>query len=144
MKLSDFGLCKPVDVGALPPLAEEEDAASADGSPGLQGARSPPGAEPSPTGARLAAWQRNRRKLVCHPLAVEHSPIQPDFRKTDGAYLVNVIRAMIHVDGRTTVMFPALLCHSLFNGGFRAPLLRGRCGVPTVRACDLVPVCVCV
>lgn len=70
MKLSDFGLCKPVDVGALPPLAEEEDAASADGGPALQGVRSPPGAQPSPSGARLAAWQRNRRKLVCRSPAL--------------------------------------------------------------------------
>jgi serine/threonine protein kinase len=75
LKLSDFGLCKPVDIGALPPLAEEEDGQPGETSPGLQGLRSPPGSEPSPTGARLAAWQRNRRKLVprvsrlCHASA---------------------------------------------------------------------------
>eukprot|EP00884_Botryococcus_braunii_P006452 jgi/Botrbrau1/15808/Bobra.4_1s0157.2 len=64
LKLSDFGLCKPVDIGTLPPLAEEEDGQAGEASPVAQGLRSPPGAEPSPTGARLAAWQRNRRKLA--------------------------------------------------------------------------------
>ena len=56
MKLSDFGLCKPVDVSTLPAFA-----AAVPGVP-------PPGGLPSPgprsQSEQLRHWQENRRKLA--------------------------------------------------------------------------------
>ncbi|GAB4822162.1 hypothetical protein N2152v2_009208 [Parachlorella kessleri] len=56
MKLSDFGLCKPVDVATLPPFMAGQDPSA-------------PGVLPSPSHARsqseqLRHWQENRRKLA--------------------------------------------------------------------------------
>lgn len=57
LKLSDFGLCKPVDVQRLPPLPENEELVNLDGS-----------AAGKASGRSQAAikqhWQANRRKLA--------------------------------------------------------------------------------
>ncbi|KAK9825923.1 hypothetical protein WJX81_007164 [Elliptochloris bilobata] len=58
MKLSDFGLCKPVDVSKLPTL-HEEDVPSPSSEPGGLVASSQ-----RPRGEKLAHWQANRRKLA--------------------------------------------------------------------------------
>lgn len=58
VKLSDFGLCKPVDVSALPTLREGEEFTDADGRPAEATAGSRPQAE------QLEHWQRNRRQLA--------------------------------------------------------------------------------
>lgn len=55
MKLSDFGLCKPVDVGALPIFAAAGDAAAVKALP------SPSALSPE---EQLRHWQQNRRKLA--------------------------------------------------------------------------------
>ncbi len=55
LKLSDFGLCKPVDVSQLPTVLEDTGMDNAD-------ARTP---TTSMTSAQLKHWQENRRKLVC-------------------------------------------------------------------------------
>lgn len=54
LKLSDFGLCKPVDVSQLPTVLE-------DGAMDANSERPPSGAM---TSAQLKHWQENRRKLV--------------------------------------------------------------------------------
>jgi serine/threonine protein kinase len=55
VKLSDFGLCKPVDVSMLPTLSEEGEMGDASNMPG-----------PSvrTQAEQLQHWQRNRRQLV--------------------------------------------------------------------------------
>ena len=55
MKLSDFGLCKPVDVGTLPAFAAAGDAATLSTLP------SPSALSPE---EQLRHWQENRRKLA--------------------------------------------------------------------------------
>lgn len=59
MKLSDFGLCKPVDVSALPPLADIQGASAAQAGDSA-------GAVPDEASQReqLLHWQQNRRKLA--------------------------------------------------------------------------------
>jgi serine/threonine kinase 38 len=59
MKLSDFGLCKPIDCSKLPTLMETEE--SEDVSEDLSGSR--PGSGRSQA-EQLANWQRNRRSLA--------------------------------------------------------------------------------
>lgn len=57
LKLSDFGLCKPVDVSALPSLAEGEEYSASALQQALEGAgRS--------QAEQLAHWQKNRRQLA--------------------------------------------------------------------------------
>ncbi|EFN54238.1 hypothetical protein CHLNCDRAFT_135759 [Chlorella variabilis] len=58
MKLSDFGLCKPVDVSTLPAFAAAVSAA-AGAAAGL-----PPSPSPRSQGEQLRHWQENRRKLA--------------------------------------------------------------------------------
>jgi hypothetical protein len=58
MKLSDFGLCKPVDVSTLPAFAAA-DASVAGAAAGL-----PPSPSPRSQGEQLRHWQQNRRKLA--------------------------------------------------------------------------------
>ncbi|CAD7702971.1 unnamed protein product [Ostreobium quekettii] len=58
LKLSDFGLCKPVDVQRLPSLPENEVVAGMDGVSGKGG-----GSGRSPR-AMKQHWQQNRRKLA--------------------------------------------------------------------------------
>ncbi|GFR39844.1 hypothetical protein Agub_g340 [Astrephomene gubernaculifera] len=55
VKLSDFGLCKPVDVHALPTLAEGEEYTDA----GMV-----PSTSMRPQAEQLAQWQKNRRQLA--------------------------------------------------------------------------------
>ncbi|KAG2501795.1 hypothetical protein HYH03_000295 [Edaphochlamys debaryana] len=55
VKLSDFGLCKPVDVQALPTLAEGEE---------YSDAASLPTPSARPQAEQLAHWQKNRRQLA--------------------------------------------------------------------------------
>ncbi|KAG2449010.1 hypothetical protein HYH02_005764 [Chlamydomonas schloesseri] len=55
VKLSDFGLCKPVDVQALPTLAEGEEF----NDPTLM-----PSTSLRPQAEQLAHWQKNRRQLA--------------------------------------------------------------------------------
>ena len=53
MKLSDFGLCKPVDVSTLPAFsAAEADSAAAASAAGL-----PPSPSPRSQGEQLRHWQ---------------------------------------------------------------------------------------
>lgn len=54
LKLSDFGLCKPVDVSQLPTVLEDTGMDNADARPPSS----------SMTSAQLKHWQENRRKLV--------------------------------------------------------------------------------
>ena len=56
MKLSDFGLCKPVDVGTLPAFSAAGDDAAA-----LRALPSPSALSPE---EQLRHWQENRRKLA--------------------------------------------------------------------------------
>lgn len=56
MKLSDFGLCKPVDVSSLPAFAAAEPGAPPPGGPPSPGPRS--------QSEQLRHWQENRRKLA--------------------------------------------------------------------------------
>lgn len=62
MKLSDFGLCKPVDPAyqqaVLPDILENEATSSADAARGLPAADDPKRAE------ELANWHKNRRRLA--------------------------------------------------------------------------------
>eukprot|EP00879_Flechtneria_rotunda_P010165 GHRR01010627.1.p1 GENE.GHRR01010627.1~~GHRR01010627.1.p1 ORF type:complete len:352 (+),score=113.37 GHRR01010627.1:3231-4286(+) len=58
VKLSDFGLCKPVDVSALPTLKEGEEFTDANGLPPAATASTRTQAE------QLEHWQRNRRQLA--------------------------------------------------------------------------------
>jgi serine/threonine kinase 38 len=58
VKLSDFGLCKPVDVSSLPTLREGEEFTDANGQPPEATASTRPQAE------QLEHWQRNRRQLA--------------------------------------------------------------------------------
>ncbi|KAI3435734.1 hypothetical protein D9Q98_001792 [Chlorella vulgaris] len=58
MKLSDFGLCKPVDVSTLPAFAAA-DVGAAGAALGL-----PPSPSPLSQGEQLRHWQQNRRKLA--------------------------------------------------------------------------------
>lgn len=58
VKLSDFGLCKPVDVSALPTLKEGEEFTDANGMPPESTASQRSQAE------QLEHWQRNRRQLA--------------------------------------------------------------------------------
>jgi serine/threonine kinase 38 len=59
MKLSDFGLCKPVDVSALPAFdATAADAAAAPGAP------APPPPSAAEAADALRRWQENRRRLA--------------------------------------------------------------------------------
>lgn len=60
MKLSDFGLCKPVDVSTLPAFA----AADAEGAAAAAAAGLPPSPSPRSQGEQLRHWQENRRKLA--------------------------------------------------------------------------------
>lgn len=53
LKLSDFGLCKPVDVSQLPTVLEDG---------GMDAGERPPSG--GMTSAQLKHWQENRRKLV--------------------------------------------------------------------------------
>jgi serine/threonine protein kinase len=61
VKLSDFGLCKPVDVSMLPTLSEEGELGDASNMPG-------PSARTQ--AEQLQHWQRNRRQLVGAALTV--------------------------------------------------------------------------
>lgn len=56
VKLSDFGLCKPVDVSTLPTLVEGD--GTREGGPPL------PSTSGRPRADQLAQWQRNRRQLA--------------------------------------------------------------------------------
>uniref|UniRef100_A0A383V4A7 non-specific serine/threonine protein kinase n=1 Tax=Tetradesmus obliquus TaxID=3088 RepID=A0A383V4A7_TETOB len=58
VKLSDFGLCKPVDVSALPTLREGEEFTDANGNAPSATASTRTQAE------QLEHWQRNRRQLA--------------------------------------------------------------------------------
>ncbi|KAF8061170.1 STK38L [Scenedesmus sp. PABB004] len=58
VKLSDFGLCKPVDVSSLPTLREGEEFTDAAGAPPSATASTRSQAE------QLEHWQRNRRQLA--------------------------------------------------------------------------------
>lgn len=60
MKLSDFGLCKPVDVSTLPAFAAGEQG----GVGGAPGVALPPSPSPRSQGEQLRHWQENRRKLA--------------------------------------------------------------------------------
>ncbi|PRW59736.1 serine threonine- kinase tricorner-like [Chlorella sorokiniana] len=59
-KLSDFGLCKPVDVSTLPAFA----AADVTGVSAAGAAELPPSPSPRSQGEQLRHWQENRRKLA--------------------------------------------------------------------------------
>ncbi|CAG9466195.1 unnamed protein product [Pedinophyceae sp. YPF-701] len=60
MRLSDFGLCKPIDPTALPTLAEDEEYPEGGGAMPSAGVQ----ATARPRGEQLAHWQANRRKLA--------------------------------------------------------------------------------
>ena len=62
-KLSDFGLCKPVTPGGLPPLPQVIEEALADDKAGAAAAQAAP--PPAMSSAEsLAQWQKNRRTLA--------------------------------------------------------------------------------
>ncbi|KAK3240989.1 hypothetical protein CYMTET_24353 [Cymbomonas tetramitiformis] len=66
MKLSDFGLCKPVDISNLEPLPEAE-ALYAGGSSSAPRASAPmmfSGASPTTSAETLARWKQSRRQLA--------------------------------------------------------------------------------
>ncbi|PSC69607.1 serine threonine kinase 19 [Micractinium conductrix] len=66
LKLSDFGLCKPVDVSTLPAFAAADDASggAAGGAGGAAAQGLPPSPSPHSQSEQLRHWQENRRKLA--------------------------------------------------------------------------------
>lgn len=67
MKLSDFGLCKPLDCNNFPNLHEKDVVPVSNVSGGLLSDGRP--APPKRTQQeKLQHWQKNRRNLVCHSL----------------------------------------------------------------------------
>lgn len=66
MKLSDFGLCKPLDSSSFPNFSEPEYSMGKDQKPPLKNDNHPAGPQtPKRTQLeQLLHWQRNRRMLV--------------------------------------------------------------------------------
>lgn len=65
MKLSDFGLCKPLDCSNLPTLHENETIIEDDCREGMDGdGRTMPKSQGRTQQEQLLHWQRNRRMLV--------------------------------------------------------------------------------
>eukprot|EP00887_Chlorella_sp_A99_P006258 scaffold3.g6258.t1 len=87
MKLSDFGLCKPVDVSSLPAFAAAEPGAPPPGGPPSPGPRS--------QSEQLRHWQENRRKLAFSTVGT------PDYIAPDPMTTCRKI-----VNWRTCLRFP--------------------------------------
>lgn len=66
MKLSDFGLCKPLDCSSFPNLSENDDGVGRNFKPTLESDRlsnTPPALRRTQQ-EQLLHWQKNRRTLV--------------------------------------------------------------------------------
>ena len=74
MKLSDFGLCKPLDSSSFPDLREDDHGGGRNFKPSMDGGKHSnlPSTPRRTQQEQLLHWQKNRRTLVCflHPRVV--------------------------------------------------------------------------